>query len=794
MLMFRPSSIAARLAFLSLGVSALPMTGWAAETATVDGQWVFGVAAREADDAAAAQSDLVDFGKVGRGSGSTGGGVTPFVVTATGAGVVVAIVDTGIDLDHPEFTGRVLTGTCIGSDCSGDAAFGADDNGHGTHVAGIVAAANDGVGKTGVAPGADLLPVKVLDARGNGAYSDVANGVVYAAAHGADVINMSLGGSASSTALLSALKTAAPNAVIVAAAGNGGNRLSPSYPAAYATSAGVVGSMIIVGSVDANNKISNFSQTPGAGGCVTSNRTTRTCFKDVFLVAPGRNIYSTYPDNTYATMSGTSMATPYVAGAAAVVLSASPFLTPQQVVNILLNSATDLGTRGVDTVYGHGLVNVAAALQPLGGASIATSGVTTSNYQSSGELGISSLSGSIGYGVRNSNIAQHAVFFDAYGRDFHTDLTKSVGTSAMSLSGALASVGQTMRNVTAFGEGYAVSGFVSDDTPNAIDAAGFASSTDPELHDVVVTARFSDETTVSVGHNAMFNEHFDQLGLGASAAYDGLFMSANALNSPYLGLTSDADYAAGRYELGDGLMFSLGYAEERADATAAYADGVFSMQDLAAATVSDPAHLRSATNTAAAVSWQPAPWAMVGLNIGRTDEQNSVLGSSEAGGLALIADAATTSFGLSSRVNLGGDWVASASWSQGTTNASPTAGGLFQSLSEVESEAYGLALSKLGIFGEQDSLGFALSRPLHITNGSAMMVLSTGVTDTREIVYSSERVALASATPETDFEIGYTARLDDGLTLQANTLYQQDVGGEAGRDGVAAFTTLRANW
>ena len=793
---FPPLSIATRVALLSLSVSALPLAARAAEPEESSSRWVYGVAAREVGEAAAQQRDLVEYGRSVGGTPVGTGGVTILTTTATGAGVVVAIVDTGIDLDHPEFTGRVLTGTCIGdpsTKCSGASATGADNNGHGTHVAGIVAAANDGVGKTGVAPGASLLPVKVLDANGSGSYSDVAGGIAYAATHGADVINMSLGGASPSTALLTALQGAAPTAVIEVAAGNSGNRFPPSYPAAYATATGVVGSMIIVGSVDANNRISSFSQTPGAGGC-TTGRTNRVCFKDVFLVAPGRSIYSTYPDNTYATMSGTSMATPYVAGAAALVLSAAPYLTPQQVVSILLNSATDLGTRGVDTVYGHGLVNPTAAVQPLGGASIATSGATTSDYVGSGPLGISSLSGSIGYGVRNSKIAKDAVFFDAYGRDFHADVTTSVGNGSVSLGGAVASVGRTMRNVTAFGEGYAVSGFVSDDAANAIETAGFASKSERELRDVVVTARFSDDTIVSVGHNAMFNAHFDQLGLASSEAYDGLFISASALNSPYLGLTSDADYAAGRYDFGDGLMFSFGHAEERADAAGAYNDGVLSLQEMVGLAQSDPLHLRSASNTAVAMSWQAAPWAMVGLNAGHTEEQNSVLGSSEAGALALIGDAQTTSFGLATRVSLGDDWVASASWSHGTTSASPSAGSLFQSVSQIESEASGVALSKLGIFGDHDSMGFAVSRPLHITNGSALLMLSTGVTDTREIIYSTERVALASGTPETDYEVGYTTKLDDGLTLEANTLYQQDVGGEAGRNGVAAFATLRARW
>jgi hypothetical protein len=351
-----------------------------------------------------------------------------------------------------------------------------------------------------------------------------------------------------------------------------------------------------------------------------------------------------------------------------------------------------------------------------------------------------------------------------------------------------------MRNVTAFGEGYAVSGFVSDEAPNAIETAGFASTNEPQLSDVVVTARFGEDTTVSVGHNANFNAHFDELGLAASEAYDGLFMSASALNSPYLGLTSDADYAAGRFEIADGFALSIGHAEQRADGEAAYSDGVLSLEEMFGLAESDPTHLRSAANTAAAVSWQLAPWAMVGVNVGHTDEQNSVLGSSEAGALALVGDAQTASFGFGARVNLGDDWVGSASWSEGTTDASPAMGSLFQSLSQVESEAYGMAISKLGIFGDGDSLGLSVSRPLHITSGSALMTLSTGVTDTREIIYSTERVALASATPETDYELGYTTKLGDGLMLQANALYQQNAGGEADQNGVAAFTTLKANW
>ena len=130
----------------------------------------------------------------------------------------------------------------------------------------------------------------------------------------------------------------------------------------------------------------------------------------------------------------------------------------------------------------------------------------------------------------------------------------------------------------------------------------------------------------------------------------------------------------------------------------------------------------------------------------------------------------------------------------GKTDASPVAGSLFQSFSNIESQAYGLALSKTGVFGDRDSLGIAISRPLHISGGTAVIHASTGVTEDREIVYSTEVLNLASSTPETDYEIGYTAKLDEGLTLQTNVMFQQNAGGEAGANAVAGLVTLKAEW
>lgn len=802
-----------RIALLSLGVSALPFVVSADDAGT---PWVYGVAERQAAEA--------DEGNVWYSGEADEFALSPMrtprqpakpkkpapapapapppppppspPTNTTGAGIKVAIVDTGIDLGHPEFAGRIATGgACFGTTaaCSGLSAQGDDNHGHGTHVAGIVGSAANGVGNTGVAPGATLLAVKVLDVNGSGSYAAVASGISYAASQGARVINMSLGGSSASSTLIAPLQQAAATSVIVAAAGNSGNAYAPGYPAAYATQAGVVGSMIIVGSVGPTNTISSFSQTPGNGGCVASGGKT-TCFKDVFLVAPGQSIYSTYKGGGYATMSGTSMATPYVSGVAARVLGAAPYLTSKQVVSILFESATDLGAKGTDPVYGRGLVNLTKALQPLGATSVATSGTTTTNYQGTRNVRKAGVSGVLAAGLRGSQVAKDLVFFDSYGRDYRTDLSQAASSGAMSIAGFVTPTSGYWRSVEVAGDGFSVAGFVSEETPNAALAAGFAEQTQTMLSDVVVRAKLSDDVSAVVGYNASPAGALNQLDLAASDAYDGLFISASAMNSPYLALTSNAQFVGAGLALGDGVTVSFAHAASEETGLDAYDDGMLSVEETLAQLTQDPSHMRSAENTVASMSWRFAPWGVAGVNLAHTNEENSLLGSEEQGALALTADAATTSVGFGARMNLGDDWVASVSWTRGQTAASPVAGGLVQSYSALESEAYGFAVSKLGVFGKSDSIGFAVSRPLHITHGSAVMTASTGVTEEREILYSTETIDLASATPETDYEIGYTAQLDDNLMLQANAMYQQDVGGEAGRDAVAAFVTLKGTW
>jgi subtilisin family serine protease len=259
--------------------------------------------------------------------------------------IKVGIIDTGISLSHPDLQANIKGGyNAIRPWRNAD-----DDNGHGSHVAGIVAAINNAVGVIGGAHQADLYAIKVLNAAGSGYLSDVIEGIDKAISWDLDIINLSLGCACDVQSMHDAV-IRAKNAgiVIVAAAGNDSSQ-PVIYPAAYPE-------VIAVSATDSNNNLASWSSRG----------------PEVDLSAPGVSIYSTYKGKSYATLSGTSMASPHVAASAALVLNTPVGANdangngkwdPNEVQTKLQNTATDLGSVGFDNLYGHGLVNAYQATQ-----------------------------------------------------------------------------------------------------------------------------------------------------------------------------------------------------------------------------------------------------------------------------------------------------------------------------------------------------------------------------------------------------------------------------------------------
>lgn len=259
--------------------------------------------------------------------------------------IKVGIIDTGVSLSHPDLALNIKGSyNAINARRSAN-----DDNGHGSHVAGIVAALNNTIGVIGAAREADLYAIKVLSSSGSGYLSDIIEGIDWAIYRDLDVINMSLGTTADVQSFHDAvIRAAAAGITVVAAAGNNGGAVN--YPGAYSE---VIG----VGALDSADALASWSSRG----------------PEVDLAAPGVSIYSTYKGSGYATLSGTSMASPHVAAAAALLLNRAirseedadgdGAWDPEEVKARLQATATDLGAAGTDSLYGAGLVNAFAAVQ-----------------------------------------------------------------------------------------------------------------------------------------------------------------------------------------------------------------------------------------------------------------------------------------------------------------------------------------------------------------------------------------------------------------------------------------------
>ncbi len=268
------------------------------------------------------------------------GAESAWSMTHGSAGVQVAVLDSGLDMQHSEFSGKYASGYDFVND-DGDPT---DDHGHGTHVSGIVGAlTNNSAGVAAIGWNTSILPVKVLDQSLAGTHADAAAGIEWAADHGADVINMSFGGSTSSQTLEDAVEYAYGQGVLLVASAGNGATSNPYYPAAYPEVMAVAATT----SSDGRWSMSNYGSW-------------------LSMCAPGVSIYSTSWSATggsgYASLTGTSQSAPHVSAVAALMLSVNGSLTNAELRDKLESTAVDLGDAGFDIYYGHGRVDAAAAV------------------------------------------------------------------------------------------------------------------------------------------------------------------------------------------------------------------------------------------------------------------------------------------------------------------------------------------------------------------------------------------------------------------------------------------------
>lgn len=255
-------------------------------------------------------------------------------ITKGASTITVSVIDGGVQTNHPDLAGKIVYpyNTVNNSNTY-------QPDVHGTHVAGIIAASMNKIGIAGIAPGVKIMPINVFSGEYAELY-DIAEAIYYAADHGADVINLSLGVDSYSYVMESAAHYAQTKGVVLVAAAGNDDTNAYTYPAALPD---VIG----VSATDSSDRITDFSNYG----------------EYIDFAAPGVNIYSTVSGSTYRLMSGTSMAAPVISGVSALVLSKNPFLTPAQVKEILRKSVVDLGSKGWDPFYGYGRIDAYKALQ-----------------------------------------------------------------------------------------------------------------------------------------------------------------------------------------------------------------------------------------------------------------------------------------------------------------------------------------------------------------------------------------------------------------------------------------------
>jgi subtilisin family serine protease len=342
-----------------------------------------------------------------------------------GDGIDVAVIDTGINLTHIEFLGDKIRSfsDSINRDYVNDDNDITDDNGHGSHVAGIIGAnrANSLFYTSlmhGIAFNSRLVGYKALNSSGGNSIvgnTPIINAINQAANDDVKIINLSLGGGGDNDIKSALINTKVKDILTIAANGNDGDS-NPSYPAAYAPDSELQNYILAVGSVDSDNNISTFSNHCGNAA-------------NYCLVAPGENIWAPYHDSTtsYQHQSGTSMAAPMVSGVAAILRSAWPHLTATDTAQIILTTATDLGVSGIDSTYGNGLLNAEAAVNNIGSSYVASSSSINSPgyYLENSNIFSSSIFGD----TFTANIIPQisdAVFFDDFNRDYKIDFSDIV--------------------------------------------------------------------------------------------------------------------------------------------------------------------------------------------------------------------------------------------------------------------------------------------------------------------------------------------------------------------------------
>jgi len=673
-------------------------------------------------------------------SATTSNALVAYQAGATGQGVKVAVMDTGINPNLPEFVGRLDPAS---QDVAANRGL-VDQHGHGSMVSGVIAANRDGIYMQGVAYQARILSLNVGDPAGckpgNDCFLDAAlpTAIDLARTNGAQVINMSFGDEEGMTAEIYPAIGRAVDAgiVLVMAAGNAGIADPNSFAVRNVQQEGASGLIIIAGAMDANRNIAGFSNRAGTGPAA-----------DFYLTALGVGNATVNQFGAHVNVNGTSFATPTIVGAVALLADAFPNLSGAQIVNLLFTTADDAGAPGVDAIFGRGILNIGRAFQPQGATTLAGSAAAISlvdNGTSSGPMG-------------DASPTAGAIILDGYSRAYVLDLAKTLNRVSQEQPLRQAMDGSLYQSSEAAAGPVSVSitmrrNFMGERTiateesrPEPDDAR------DSKLVAATAISRLTDKTAMALGFSQSARSLQQQLAGHRENSFlaAGDPMNRNGFHS------TDATSLAVRHDLG---LAALTVASERGEILE---PGLREPLD------------RSRYDIRSLTLDRAIGPARVGLGASRLREDRTVLGG-RFSPIFSGAGSSTTFLDGSASLDLGRGWNAFASYRHGWTLL-PGTGALVDN-GRLTSNAAAFDLSKTGLFASGDKLAFRVMQPLRVIGGGMNLNLPVSYDyATGTPAYERRLFSLAPKGREVDFEAAYGFGLFGGY-LDLNAYYRTDPG------------------
>jgi hypothetical protein len=700
----------------------------------------------------------------------------------TGQGVKIGIVDFNFDLSSSEVA---FDAASVGANAQAAAIYQAETNealqtdSHGFAVAAAAAARKNNIGGHGVAFDATVVAVDYFSDVNDSSF--VRNSTVvhnsdpwgYIVSQGARIINMSFGyegtNALGSLPLSSGdLYRVAPGstavidgALLVSSAGNAGGAnasLSNLDVMSDLAARGLLnsgpGGFIIAGAVDGNNQIASFSDRAGTA-------------MQFYMVAPGTNLVLPWNGGT-ALLSGTSFAAPLISGAAALIFQRWPNLTARDVANILFSSATDLGAPGVDPIYGHGLLDIATALQPLGVTTFAVANGTAPVVSATDLV----LGPAFGDAPALHQALSHVMVLDGFKRDFEIDLSHRA-VARPNLPDLFSVMEQRLGwRATDLPLGYSTT-LSYDVGRNPEDGiAPFQTLAGPQDHLTHQTmfrlSGAADGLAWSTGNGLSLRDGMGQLS-------DTVFASLSLTNafSPMVG-AAPGTFAALRLPLADdtGLSFGAAFSQN---------------QGLTE-------HLRTAFRNSAEMASlrldHQAGDTRFALELGDVLESGGLMGSLAAGGLDMAERASTVWTTATVETALDAHWSLKGAFTLAAAGASHPVGSLISSIGPIYASSFALGLAGENLFRPGDALSFTLAQPLRAEQGSLTLVSGIGRDWTSgDVLMGQTKASLLPSGRELDLETGYRFSFG-GWGAQANLAYAVDPDHVQNKTAVVALFTL----